>query len=127
MKIIRSLRVDEVITESSKKAIRERLQKTARQLDQECQQLLFEKRKLEKKQGVSKQDVHKRFQAEIRKREEKAATIAFQLTQLDVLPIGSEIMIQEVEALVEVEVGMKWDELTTKKIVIQDGIVIRIE
>ncbi|SNZ09557.1 YlqD protein [Terribacillus aidingensis] len=127
MKIIRKLRVDEVITESSKTAIRERLQKAAHQLDQESQQLLFEKRKLEKKQGVSKQDVHNRFQSEIRKRQEKRASIEFQLSQLDVLPIGSEILVQEVEALVEVEVGMKWDELTTHKIVIQDGTVIRIE
>ncbi|MFP7494106.1 YlqD family protein [Terribacillus saccharophilus] len=127
MKIIKKLRVDEVVTESSKKSIRERLQKSAHQLDQECQQLLFEKRKLEKKQGISKQDVHRRFQAEIQKREEKAASIAFQLTQLDVLPIGSEIRIEEVEALVEVEVGMKWDELATQKIVIQDGIIIRME
>lgn len=97
-------------------------------LEQECQQLLFEQRKLQNKTGVSKQEISQRFQQEINKRKEKINLIDFKLEQLDILEIGSEMIEKEVEALVEVEVGSHWNEMVNEKaIVIKDDVVIRID
>lgn len=97
------------------------------QLEQECQQLLFEQRKLSNKPGISKQELNHRFQTEIQKRKEEITLIEFKVEQLDMVEIGSEITESEVEALVEVNEGMHWNELNEQAIVIKDGIVVRID
>jgi len=97
-------------------------------LEQECQQLLFEQRKLENKIGTSKQEIKSRFQREINQRQHRIKSIDFKLEQLEILEIGSEIIEREVEALVEVNEGEHWDEVMSERaIVIKDNIVIRIE
>jgi len=97
-------------------------------LEQECQQLLFEQRKLQAKKGVSSTEVENRFQVEINNRKEKMKEIDFKLEQLEILEIGSEIIEREVEALVEVSVGMQWDKIMDEKaIVIEDDVVKRID
>ena len=97
-------------------------------LEQECQQLLFEQRKLQNKAGASKQDIAHRFQLEIKSRKDKIMLIDFKIEQLDMLEIGSEIIEKEVEALVEVSEGSHWNEVMGEKaIVIKDDIVIRID
>lgn len=43
------------------------------------------------------------------------------------LPLGSELKEREVEALVEVNVGDRWEEVTkTRAIIIEDGVVKEI-
>lgn len=97
-------------------------------LEQECQQLLFEKKKLQNKPGVSKQDVTRRFQNEITKRREKMDLIDFKIEQMEMLELGVEIVEDEVEALVEVTKGMNWEEIMSEQsIVIKDGIIVRID
>ncbi|MEM5593598.1 YlqD family protein [Niallia circulans] len=49
----------------------------------------------------------------------------FQLKQLHILPLGTEIKEQEVMGLVDVQVGQAW-ESTKKTIVVKDGIVVDI-
>ncbi|SDL74823.1 YlqD protein [Sediminibacillus halophilus] len=105
----------------------EQFNQNKQQLEQECQQLQFEQRKLQNKKGVSKHEVAKRFQQEIKKRKDKIKWIEFQLEQLDILPIGSEITEEEVETLVEVEEGFNWNDISDNKaIIVKDGIVIQI-
>ena len=97
-------------------------------LEQECQQLLFEQRKLQNKQEVKKQSIGERFQQEIGNRKEKIALIDFKLEQLEILEIGSEIVEDEVEALVEVKEGTHWSHVINEQaILIKDDKIIRID
>lgn len=128
MKIIKNISIKQVITEKSKSKLHTNFHHQKMRLEQECQQLLFEQRKLQNKVNVSKQEVGNRFQQEIKNRKEKMNQLDFKLEQLDMLEIGSEITEKEVEALVEVEIGTHWDEfMKNKAIVVQDDVVIRID
>ncbi|MBM7571798.1 YlqD family protein [Aquibacillus albus] len=128
MNIIQKIPVKQVLTDDSKEKMNQKFCHKKQQLDQECQQLLFEQKKLQNKNGISKQEVYKRFQQEIMRRKEQIKWIEFQLEQLEILPIGSELIEREVEALVEVSEGSNWQELMENKaIIIKDDIVIRIE
>jgi hypothetical protein len=126
--IIKKVVIKQVITEKSKEILREKFTKHKMRLEQECQQLLFEQRKLQNRKGMSKQDLHDRFQQEIKKRKEKIKLIEFKIEQLEMLEIGSEIVESEVEALVEVKVGTHWNEIMeTTAIIIKDDVVVRID
>ncbi|WP_047984904.1 YlqD family protein [Ornithinibacillus californiensis] len=128
MNIIKKVVIKQVITEKSKDKLREKFTKHKMRLEQECQQLLFEQRKLQNRKGMSKQDLHDRFQQEIKKRKEKIKLIEFKIDQLEMLEIGSEIVESEVEALVEVKVGTHWNEIMeTTAIIIKDDVVVRID
>ncbi|TWM02480.1 hypothetical protein CHCC15136_4277 [Bacillus paralicheniformis] len=53
--------------------------------------------------------------------------IVFQINQIHTLPLGSEVKEKEIDALMDIEVGDNWHDMTTgKTIVIKDGIVIEI-
>ncbi len=128
MQIIKKVPVKQVLTESSKASMQEQFDQQKSQLDQESQQLSFEKRKIETKPNISREDVSKRFQREIDKRKEKIRWIDYQLEQLNVLPLGSEITEDEVETIVEVEEGYIWADVNNPgAIIVQDGKVIRID
>lgn len=128
MEIIKKVLIKQIVTENSKAKLKKKFTESQMRLEQECQQLLFEQRKLQNKTGVSKQEITQRFQQEINKRKEKIKMIDFKTEQLDVLENGSEITEREVEALVEVEVGSHWVDMADEKaIVIKDDIVIRID
>lgn len=128
MQIIQRVLIKQIVTDKSKQKLLVKFNNRKTQLEQECQQLKFEKRKLQNKSPLSKYEIANRFQKELSRRKEKINTLDFKIEQLDKLPIGSEIVEREVEALVEVSVGSNWDELVrNKEIVIKDGIVIRID
>ncbi len=128
MKIIKKIEVKQIITEASKEKIKNNFHARKMRLEQECQQLLFEKRKLLNKKGVYKQEIERRFEMEINKRKDEIKLIEFKEEQLDILDIGSEIVEGEVEALIDVNVGANWEELMKERaIVIKDDIVVRID
>jgi hypothetical protein len=111
------------MTETSKQALIEQFSSKKKLLEQECDQLYFEYKKVEK---TSKQ-LATQFLKEIDKRREKVKLVDFQLKQVHTLPLGSELKETEVEAIVEVNVGDNWNELMKEKtIVIKDGIVDQI-
>ncbi|MFC0301447.1 YlqD family protein [Virgibacillus soli] len=128
MKIIKKVQVRQILTNDSKEKLKTTFQHNKMQLEQECQQLLFEQRKLQNRTGLSKQDIQTRFQQEIQSRKDKIKLVDFKLEQLDMLEIGSEIVEGEVEALVEVQKGMHWEEMMKEQaIIIKNGIVQRID
>ncbi|WP_163971202.1 YlqD family protein [Oceanobacillus halotolerans] len=128
MQIIKKVLIKQIVTEKSKSKLHENFNEHKMRLEQECQQLLFEQRKLQHKKGVSKQEVAQRFQQEIKNRKEKMKLLDFKIEQLDMLEIGSEIVEKEVEALVEVKEGTHWNQIMNEAaIVIKDDIVIRID
>ncbi len=126
MQIIRRIPVKQVLTSNSRNLLKDRFDGRMKQLEQECHHLTFEQKKLEKKSGISKQEVERRFSREISRRKDQLRWIEQQLKQLDVLPDGSELETEDVEALLPVEEGDIWSEaVLNQKIVIKDGIVIR--
>ncbi len=128
MQIIKRIQIKQVITDKSKHTLQKKFEQEKIQLERECQQLLFEQRKLINKLGNSKHDIKERFDHELTMRKDKIAIIDFKLEQLDLLDIGSEIIEQEVDALVNVNVGDNWEELVGKQsIIIKDNIVERID
>lgn len=128
MEFIHKVPVKQILTENSKEKLTDQFIARKNQLEQECQQLQFEKRKLLNKKGMSETEVKRRFEQEIARRQEKIRMSDYQLDQLDILPLGSEITEGEVDVLVEVEVGANWEELINKKaIIVKDGIVIQIK
>jgi hypothetical protein len=98
------------------------------QLKKECDQLLFELKRLEKTKSFSPEALRKKFETEIQTRKEKIKLLEFQIEQLHNLPLGSEIQEREVQALVEVNVGDRWNERTEQStIIIEDGIIKEIK
>lgn len=128
MRIIKKVLIKQIVTEKSKTKLHQNFKDQKMRLEQECQQLQFEQRKIQNKKGISKQELNSRFQQEIKNRKEKMKLADFKMEQLDMLEIGSEITEKEVEALVEVREGSHWNEIMEKSaIVIKDDVVIRID
>ncbi|WP_226578704.1 YlqD family protein [Halobacillus litoralis] len=126
MQIIKKVPVKQILTENSRSQIKDRLNRKELQLDEECRQLAFEQKKLQRKAGVSKQEVERRFSKEMSRRKDQMKWLEYQRSQLDILPDGSELETDEVEALITVEEGDQWQEVFQEShIVIKDGKVIR--
>jgi hypothetical protein len=126
MKILQSVVVKQVLTEKSKKELLDNFERNLIQLRKECEQLQFEQKKLEKSHKHFQQDVRKKFDIEMKGRLEKIERQSFQLEQLNILPIGSEIKEREVQAMIEVHVGDEWKLTDQAEIIIKDGIVLEI-
>jgi len=127
MKILQNVIVTQVLTESSKNELLDAYKSKRLQLQKESEQLRFELKKLEKTRHTQPATLKSHFEKEINNRLEKIKLVEFQMEQLEILPIGSELKEREVQSLVDVQVGANWEELTkTKTIVIKDGIVSEI-
>ncbi|HIV75852.1 MAG TPA: YlqD family protein [Candidatus Pseudogracilibacillus intestinigallinarum] len=128
MQIIQKVIVKQMITENSKYTLQKKFEREKKQLELECQQLLFEQRKLMNKLTQSKTEVEERFEREINFRKDKMLMIDFKIEQLEVLEIGSEIIEREMEAIVPVEVGKDWETIMKERIiVVKDNIIVRID
>ncbi|MFG6148938.1 YlqD family protein [Halobacillus sp. B23F22_1] len=126
MQIIKRVPVKQILTESSRQALNDRFNKKYDQLDNECQQLLFEQRKMERNKEFNQNDIRQRFSKELRLRKERMKRLQYQIKQLETLPDGEELKVDEVETVVNIEEGDHYEELLKERqIVIKDGIVIR--
>lgn len=120
--------VKQVITENSKERLQQKFSQEKQQLVVECQQLQFEQRKLMNKLQANKEAIKQRFEREISQRKDRKQMIDFTLEQLKELPIGSEIIEQEVDVLIPIEVGMNWEEMKQNKaIIVKDEVIVRID
>ncbi len=127
LKILQSVVVKQVLTEKSKLALLEGYEKNKQQLKKECEQLRFELKKLEKTKKYQPNNIKLHFEQEIQKREEKVKLLDFQIEQLHILPLGSELKEKEVKAIIEIEVGDRWEAVQSEKtIIIKDGIIDEI-
>jgi len=119
--------VKQVLTKKSKEQLLSKYEGNLLQLKKECEQLRFELKKLEKTKKFQTANVKKHFEKEIHMREEKIKLLEFQIEQLHMLPLGSELKEREIQGIVEVKVGDTWeDTVTNKTIIIKDGIVAEI-
>jgi len=128
VQLIKKVLIKQVLTKKSKAMLQEDFEQDKVRLERECDQLLFEQKKLHHKLGVSKQDIITKFQREIETRKKAINTINFKMEQLAILELGSEIIEKEIDAIVHVEVGSKWSEVSrTTSIVSEDDVVIRMD
>ncbi|WP_340085217.1 YlqD family protein [Siminovitchia sp. FSL H7-0308] len=127
MKIIQTVTVKQILTEKSREKLSAKYNQQKQQLQKECDQLLFEMKKLERTRKFSAVGLKAQFDKEIDLRKEKIKLIDFQIEQLGMLPYGSELKDQDVQALVEVEIGDNWEEIMKgKTVIIKDGIISEI-
>lgn len=126
MQILQTVVVKQILTERSKAELMQNYESKKHNLVKECDQLRFEGRKLAKNKKYNPTKVQSSYEKEIMKREEKIKILEFQLEQIHILPIGSELKEKEVHAIVEINVGDKWEGLHSKTIIIKDGIVHEI-
>lgn len=125
LQIIQRVTVMQVLTEQSKKKLLDGFEEKKDTLERECNQLYFQLRKHEK-ENLS-QTITTQFKKEIEKRQDKIKMIDFQLSQVNTLPLGSEIKEKEMDAITAITVGDPWnDEILSKTIVVKDGTVIEI-
>lgn len=127
MKILQTVTVKQVLTEKSKQDLHNKYEQKKRQLKKECDQLLFELKKLERTKKYSTSGLKAQFDKEIEQRKEKIKLLDFQIEQLDMLPYGSELKDQDIQALVDINIGDNWNHIAKgKTIIIKDGIVSEI-
>lgn len=127
MRILQTISVKQVLTEMSKYKLLKKYKNNKQQLKKECDQLLFEMKKLERTRKFTQTGLKTQFDKEIAMRKEKVKLIDFQIEQLDLLPIGSELHDQDIQAIIDIKVGDNWEEITKgKTIVIKDGIITEI-
>ena len=127
MKVLQTIIVKQVLTEESKERIHQKYHARKLQLQKECDQLRFELKKLEKSRKFSPETLKKHFEQEIKVHKEKIKLLDFQIEQLHILPLGSEIKETELQGIVEVGVGDHWDDWRSgKTIIVEDGSVAEI-
>jgi hypothetical protein len=127
LKVLQTIVVKQVLTEESKEKIRQKYHSKKLQLQKECDQLRFELKKQEKAKKLPPDTLKKHFEQEIQVHKEKIKLLDFQIEQLHILPLGSEIKETELQGMVEINEGDKWDEfLSGKTIIVKDGIVAEI-
>lgn len=127
MKILQTVVVKQVLTEVSKQKLLEKYMAQKLQLQKECDQLHFELKRLEKTKKFPNHSLKSHFDKEIQLRREKAKLLEFQIEQLHMLPLGSELKEKEVQSIVDLQVGDTWDEQSEQPvIIIKDGIITEI-
>ncbi|MEW9050674.1 MAG: YlqD family protein [Neobacillus sp.] len=127
MQLIQTVIVKQILTEKSKQALLEKYFAGKLQMQKEYEQLQFELKKLEKTKKYQNSALKKHFEKELQKRHDKEKLYDFQIEQLHMLPLGSELKEKEIKALVEVKVGDKWDEkIAQPTIIIKDGMIEEI-
>ncbi|MBP2240103.1 hypothetical protein J2Z40_000656 [Cytobacillus eiseniae] len=127
MKILQTVAVLQVLTEKSKQELLESYLVKKRQLEKECDQLQFERKKIERTKKFQPETLKKHFEKEIQMRQEKVKLLDFQIEQLHILPLGSELKEKEVQAWIEIKVGDCWDKIQSEKaIIIKDGMIAEI-
>ena len=81
--------------------LQERYHSNKLQIQKECDQLQFEYEKTRENKKIPSDELQSHFEKEIQNRLEKIKLIEFQLEQLHMLPIGSEIKEKEIQAISE--------------------------
>jgi hypothetical protein len=127
VKVVQKVIVKQVLTEQSKEKLRNKFILEQKGLQNEIEQLRFQLKKIENMKKPSAASLEKQFEKEQKTRLEKLRIIDFQLEQLNLLPIGSELEETKLDAIVEVKEGDSWEEFKSlQTILVKDGIVIEI-
>lgn len=124
VQIIQTVVVKQILTENSKKKLFNHFEAQKLQLQREKNQLQFELKRIDKTKNFSPGALKNHYEKEFNKRSEKEKLLEFQIEQLHILPLGSELKEKEVQALVEIKIGDIWNEqIGQPTIIIKDGII----
>mgnify|MGYP001942704630 FL=1 len=126
--MVRRAIIKQVLTEKSKAELFQSFVEKKKRYEMECEQLDFERRKA-LKSSQKKNDPHLsiRYNEEIERRREKIRHVDFQIEQLKLLPLGTEVVEKEIETVTEIKVGDRFDAISTPaEIVVKDGIIQEI-
>lgn len=122
MQLIQTVIVKQILTKQSKNKLLNKYFAGKLQMQKEYEQLQFELKKLEKAKKYQASALKTHFEKELEKRLDKEKLYEFQIEQLHMLPLGSELKEKEVQALVEVNVGDDWEKVMGQHtIIIKDG------
>ncbi|MFB4162638.1 YlqD family protein [Alteribacillus sp. JSM 102045] len=127
MRIIKKVTVKHVLTESLKEKMTEEFNEDVHRLEKEIEQLRFQMQKQWRAEETSrrKTEIKGRFEKEVEKRREKINRVIFQRSQLEQLPLFSEITSGHVDAIEEIETGDDWP-LAEQEIIVEDGKIVSI-
>jgi hypothetical protein len=127
LNVIHTITIKQVLTEKSKDLLMKRYENQKFHLAKESDQLQFEMKKIERSKKYQSHKLNQHFERELNERAEKIKLLDFQIEQLNILPIGSELKEKEVQGMVDIQVGDNWEEeALSKTIIIEDGIVKEI-
>jgi hypothetical protein len=131
MKIIRPVQVKVILTEASKIELEKEYQDRLDQTKIELEQLRFQGKKILHDAGKKGSDqirvMQEKLRNEEKKKNEQIEHTQFQIEQLQLLPIGTEILHSTVDSEVEINVGDVWEDLMKNgEIIIKDGIIHEI-
>lgn len=118
----------QVLTDISKTELFNAFSEEKKRYEMECEQLDFERRKaLKHNHKKNNPLITMRFNEEIQRRKEKVRTLDFQIEQLKLLPLGTEVVEKEIEMVSQIQIGDEWSHVVKPaEIVVKDGIVIEI-
>ncbi|WP_100330888.1 YlqD family protein [Bacillus xiapuensis] len=127
MQILQTVIVKQVLTEKLKQKLLASYSEKINQLQTECEQLRFERKKTDKQYKGNQKDIAEFYEKETQQRLDKIKNIEFQKKQLELLPLGSELKECERQTLTDVKVGDCWSGPEQERaIVVKDGIIIEI-
>lgn len=131
MKIRRPVYIKVILTESSKQDLENEYAEKLNQHKIELEQLRFQGKKLLHDAGKKGADyvrtVHEKLHQEEKRKQESIEQTLFQIEQLELLPIGTEILHSTIEGEVDIHIGDSWDQVMNHtEIIIKDGIVHEI-
>jgi hypothetical protein len=131
MKIIRPVQVKVILTEASKIELEKEYQDRLDQTKIELEQLRFQGKKVLHDAGKKGSDqirvLQEKLRSEEKKKNEQIEHTQFQIEQLQLLPIGTEILHSTIDSEVQINVGDVWEDLMKNdEIIIKDGIIHEI-
>jgi len=127
VKVLQTVVVKQVLTETSKDKLLKNYQSKILQLQKESEQLKFELKKQERSKKLPPEMLKRQYEKEIQNRTEKVKLMDFHIEQLHILPLGSELKESELQALVEINEGDHWNDFSSEKtVVVKDGVVVEI-
>ena len=122
MRIKRKAIVKHVLTNELREKMWNDLESEKERLEREYEQLRFQMHK-QWKTGEStrrKEEVKRRFEKELEKRQEKVKQVIFQQSQLEQLELGSLLTTGKIDILEEIQPGDPWP-LKEKEVIVKDG------
>ncbi|MEW9501329.1 YlqD family protein [Jeotgalibacillus marinus] len=118
--------VKEIMTNSSKSRLKESFNGKIKKAEKECDQLIFQEKKLEKKFEQSSGTVKQKIQQELNKRRQFIRTMHAQMKTIEEMPMGTEYTLSETDTIVDLHEGSIWHPDQKPVIVLEDGMVKEI-
>ncbi|MFB5084567.1 YlqD family protein [Symbiobacterium thermophilum] len=129
LQILRPVTIKARVTESLKARLTAELNAAIKQLDDEMAELESQVKRAQLTATISPQQqlqLHQLVEQERAVRAEKKAQLQEEISRIQALPLGAEVVQGTIQAMATVKVGDNLDALMTTEIVVEDGKVIAI-